>query len=134
MKLSSLAALLAGNLSATDFAAEIASEMAVLTRGIEEAGGVAPVLLTEDTDLVLDSAALSALRRLFADGRFTMCEVAYIADALQLSERVEFSGPEIAKNLAEFSAPEITGPLVVARALDIAGGGNRSRPELGVVA
>ena len=72
---------------------------------------------------MLDRAGLGVLCRLFAEGQLTASELAYTADALELSERVEFAGPDIASDLAECTDPEINGPLTVARALEIAGTG-----------
>jgi hypothetical protein len=123
MKLSSLANLLSEKLSASDYSAEIAVELAEHTRGLQKLGGTAPVKVTEDIDLLLDRAGLSVLCRLFADGQLTASALAYTADALELSERVEFAGPDIASDLAECTDPEINGPLTVARALEIAGTG-----------
>jgi hypothetical protein len=122
MKLSSLANLFAGSLSASDVASEIAGELAIHSRALETRGSVAPVQVAEDTDLFLDRAALGVLCRSFATGQLTAQELAYIADVLQLSERVEFSGEDIATDLAECTNPEINGPLSVARALEIAAG------------
>ena len=121
MRLSSLASLLSGKLSAPDFSAEIAGELTEHARSLQTLGGTAPVQVTEDTDLLLDRVGLGVLCRHFATGQLTAGELAYTADAMQLSERVEFTGPEIASDLAECTDPEINGPLTVARALEIAG-------------
>ena len=123
MKLSSLANLLSQKLSASEYSAEIAGELAEHTRGLEKPGGVAPVRVTEDIDLLLDRAGLGVLCRLFACGQLTAGELAYTADVLELAERVEFAGPDVANDLAECTDPEINGPLTVARALEIAGTG-----------
>ena len=123
MKLSSLANLLSGQLSAKDYSAEISGELAEHCRVLEKLGGVAPVRVTEDTDVLFNRAALGFLCRLFASGQLTASELAYTAEALQLSERVEFAGQDIASDLAECTDPEINGPLSVARALEIAGVG-----------
>lgn len=121
MRLSSLTSLLSGNLSAADYSTEIAGELAQHTRGLQKRGGTAPVQVTEDSDLLLDGAGLGVLCRLFASGQPTANELAYAADVLQLSQRVELAGPEVAGALAECTDPEINGPLTVARALEIAG-------------
>ena len=120
MKLSSIAKLQSGQMSVDEYSAEIAEELAVHSQGLELQGGVAPVLVTEDTDLVVDRAVLGALCKLFASGQLTAEELAYTADALQMADRVQFSGKDIAKDLAECTDPEINGPLTVARALEIA--------------
>ena len=123
MRLSSLANLLSAKLSASEFSAEIADELLVHTRGLEKLGGSAPVVVTADTALVLDRPGLSALCNLFASGQLSATELAYTADALQLSEHVEFADASIADDLAECTDPVINGPLTVARALEIAGNG-----------
>jgi hypothetical protein len=119
MKLSSLSNLLSGTMSATDYSAEIAGELAEHVQGLSKRGS-ARVVVTEDIDFVLDPAGLSALCRLFASGQITASELAYTADALELAERVEFSEPDIADDLAECTDPEINGPLTVSRALELA--------------
>ena len=120
MRLTSLVNLLSGAVSAADYSAEIALELAEHNRHLGQ-GGSALVLVTEDVDLVLDRAGLGVLCRLFASGQLTAGELAYTADALEMAERVEFAGPDIANDLAEFTDPEINGPLTVVRALQIAG-------------
>ena len=120
MRLSSLANLLSGAISPADYSAEIGAELVEHTRHLGR-GGSAQVLVSEDTDLVLDRAGLGVLCRLFASGQLTAGELAYTADALQLAKRVELAGPNIADDLAECTDPEINGPLTVARALQIAG-------------
>ena len=121
MKLSSIANLLTGTLPASDFSAEIADELSVHIRGLQGQGGSAPVVVNEDTDLSLDRFGLSALCRLFASGQLTAAELAYIADALQLSDCVAFADSSVADDLAECTDPAINGALSVARALEIAG-------------
>ena len=119
MKLSSLSDLLSGAMSATDYSAEIAGELAEHVQGLSKRGS-ARVMVTEDIDFVLGPTGLSALCRLFASGQITASELAYTADALELAERVEFSEPDIADGLAECTDPEINGPLTVSRALELA--------------
>jgi hypothetical protein len=68
----------------------------------------------------VDRALLGTLCRLFASGLLTAQELAYSADALQMADRVQFSGEDIASDLAECTDPDINGPLTVARALEIA--------------
>ena len=123
MKLSSLVKLLAGKLPPPEFSAEIADELSAHARGLQTLGGSAPVVLAEDTDVVLDRLSLGTLCRLFASGQLSEAELAYVADALQLSERVEFADLSVADDLAECTDPAISGPLTVARALEIAGNG-----------
>jgi hypothetical protein len=123
MKLSTLALLFSGQMSVEDFSAEIQGELAVHSRELAKLGGSAPVQVAEDADLIVDRASLGVLCRLFASGQLSASELAYTADVLQLSDRVDFASQDIATDLAECTDPEINGPLSVARALEIAGNG-----------
>jgi hypothetical protein len=123
MRLSSLANLLAGELPASEFSTEIAEELLVHTRGLQKLGGSAPVIVIPDTHLVLDRRGLAVLCRLFASGKLSSAELAYAADALQLSDHVEFVDASVAGDLAECTDPAVNGPLTIARALEIAGNG-----------
>ena len=118
-----LVKLLSGTMPVDDYSAEISAELAQHTQDLATVSRTAPVALTEDTDLTLDRAGLGVLCRLFASGKLTAAELAYTADALQMADRVEFSGPDIASDLAECSDSEVNGPLTVARALEIASNG-----------
>ncbi|MGN6280739.1 hypothetical protein [Frateuria sp.] len=124
MRLSSLAKLIAGQLAASDFSSEISEELSVYLRGLQKLGGSAPVVVSEDTDIVLGRVGLSVLCQLFASGQLSAEELAYTADALQLSGRVEFSDDSVADDLAECTDPVINGPFTVARALQIASSGD----------
>ena len=123
MKLSTLANLLSGKISAAEYSIHISEELAEHTRHLGR-GGSAPVLVTEDLDLLLDRSGLGVLCRLFAAGDLSAGELAYTADALQMAERVEVSGPDVAEDLDACTDPEINGPLSVERAMAIAGRGN----------
>ena len=123
MKLSSIANLISGSLSPSDYSSEISAELARHSLGLGS-GGSAPVAVNEDIDLVLDPQGLGALCRIFASGQLSASELAYTADALQLSDRVEFAGELVADHLAECTDPEINGPLTIARALEITGYGS----------
>ena len=123
MKLSSIAKLQSGQMSAAEYSAEIAGELAMHSQRLKLQGGVAPVQVAEDTDILVDRAMLGTLCRLFASGRLTAQELAYTADALQMADRVKLSDEDIAADLAECTDPEINGPLTVTRALEIANAG-----------
>ena len=61
--------------------------------------------------------------RLFASGQLDQSELAYIADAMQLAERVEFADSWVADAIAEFTDPAINGIFTVGRALELSGDG-----------
>jgi len=115
---------MSGQLPVSQFSAEIADELLVHSVALAKRGASAPVLVTEDTDLVLDRSGLAALCRLFASGRLSAVELAYTADALQLADRVAIPDPSVADDLADCTDPAINGPLSVTRALEIAGNGS----------
>ena len=120
MKLSSLAKLLSGELGATSYSLDLALELQAHRAGLGVCGGVAPVLVEEDADVVLDRAGLARLCTLFARGELTAPELAYTADILQMADRVDISDEEVATLLAECTDPEINGILTVDRAMQIA--------------
>jgi hypothetical protein len=121
MRLSTIASLLAGNLSYRECSAQIANELIEHVRGLQNFGGAAPVYVNEDADIVLDRSGLGVLCVAFASGDLTGSELAYIADVLTLAERVEFSGEDVRNDLEECTDPIVNGPMTVARALEIAG-------------
>ena len=57
---------------------------------------------------------------LFASGQLSAGALAYTADALLMADRVEYSDPDIADDLALCTDPEINGPLTTEQALEIA--------------
>jgi len=77
--------------------------------------------LCPSRNVTSDRDALALLCRLFAAGQISAIELAYTADVLQFSDRVDFSGEDVASDLAECTDPEKNGRLTVARALEIAG-------------
>src|SRR5690242_14515345 len=109
MKLSTLASLISGRTSAAEYSAGIAEELAEHVRHLRR-GASAPVKVTEDVDLLLDSAGLAVLCRYFANGNLTAEELAYTADALQLAERVDVSDAQVADDLDSCTDPEVNGP------------------------
>jgi hypothetical protein len=121
MKILAIAQLIAGALPVEAFSASMSDELSDHVLALRKGGASAPVQVTEDASLVLDRAGLAALCKLFAAGQLAAAELAYVADVLQLSERVVFADPSIADDLAECTDPEVNGPLSTERALAMAG-------------
>jgi len=121
MKLSSLAKLLKGEMSPAFYVVELESELAVHRAALRTKGSSAPVAVTEDAALKFGRPELAALCRLYASGALSAEQLAYTADVIQLSERVEISGESVASDLATCTDPEINGLLSPAEALAIAG-------------
>ena len=123
MKLSALDALLSREISAAAFSASIADELETYRRGLEEPGRSAPVCVIEDQTVAVTHEDTKLLCHLFANGQLGSSELAYIADAMQLAERVEFTDSWVADVVAEFTDPAINGTFTVARALELSGDG-----------
>jgi len=121
MKLSELNSLLSSKLSGLAFLHAIAAELAVHQRGLAARGQSAPAVVVEDRDILVSSESIKTLCHLFVDGQLNQQELAYIADAMQFGERVEFSDPAVADMVAELTDPEINGVFTKVRALQIIG-------------
>ena len=121
MKLSSLAAFLEGNLSAPAYRTEIAEELQRHLAGLRGPSRTAPVESAEDHDLRFGPSEFVRLCNFYASGQLSAEELAYTADILELSERVEFTDERVAHDLGLCTDPEINGPMSPARALALAG-------------
>lgn len=121
MKLSSLADLLDGKLSAAAYRAEIAEELERHLAGLRGPARVAPVESAEDRDLSFGPSEFVRLCNLYASGQLSAEELAYTADVIELSERVEFASESVAHDLGLCTDPEINGPMSAERALALAG-------------
>ena len=120
MKLSSLEALLEHRLSPTEFRDAITSDIAEYSENASTLGSVMPVRVTEDEDIVLSLENIRVLCDLFINKQLSSEELAFIADALQLSDRVDFDEgvPDLVDVMTD---PEINGPFTVDHARVILG-------------
>ena len=121
MKLSSLAGFLEGKHSAVAYRAEIAEELERHLAGLRGPARVAPVEAAEDRDLIFGPREFGRLCSLYASGQLSAEELAYAADVLELSERVEFASESVAHDLGLCTDPEINGPMSAERALALSG-------------
>jgi hypothetical protein len=119
MRLGSLADLLSGRLSGRAFALEVEEEMAAYRRGLRELGRSAPVVVIADEDVLVSLAGLKNLCRSCIAGELDLLELAYIGDAMLLSERVRFESPKVEAFAMEFSDPDVNGRFTPARAGEI---------------
>jgi hypothetical protein len=118
MKLSTLHRLLTRRLDVVDFRREIARDVSEYLERANITGSVVPVRVDEDQDVQISGQHIKTLCDLFVDGQLSEEELAYIADAMELSERVEF-GEGISDLVAEMTDPEINGSFTVGRAKEI---------------
>ena len=120
VKLSSLARVLSAGMPTADFVREIEPELAEYLGALAKRGGVAQVRVEQDHPLVFDHAGLATLCSRFAAGDLTTEQLAYVADAILLADRVTITGDDVLALLSECTDPGVNGPLTPQRALQIA--------------
>jgi hypothetical protein len=118
MKLSALHRLLENRLSVADFRQQVSRDMNEYLERAHIKGSVMPVPVDEDEDIAISGQHIRMLCGFFVGGQLTAEELAYIADAMELSERVQF-GEGISALVAEMTDPEVNGPFTVERAKEI---------------
>jgi len=118
MKLSSLEALLAERLSPVEFRKELAPDMTEYLKNASVKPSVMPVRVTEDRELHVSVARVKVLCEIFINRDLSPEQLAFVADALQLADGVDFD--EEARDLIdEMTDPEINGPFTIDRAKEI---------------
>ena len=122
VRLSDISELFAGRLSPATFRVRIADDVDERRKTLDawERGRVIPVRVTEDADVIVSSDSILVLCQHFVRGELSELELAYVADALQLAERVSFDGEAIADYVAELTDPEINGKFTIDRAREVA--------------
>jgi hypothetical protein len=115
MKLSAVFDLLSHKISAAAFRQSASVELAERRQVLRvfERGRVIPVRVTEDVDMRVTAESVVALCEYFERGELDAIEIAYIVDALQLSDRASFESEVTAEYLAMLTDPEINGELSV---------------------
>jgi len=103
-----------------DFTAGLSAGLAIHRRGLSRRGRSAPVQVTEDTEQIVTADGLKTLCELFIDGELSAEVLAYVADAMQPADRVDFTEDWIADVVAEFADPEVSGVFTRQRARTIA--------------
>lgn len=116
MKLSEIAGLLSDVADPRSFRDSNAADFAERRPLLEKRGSVVPVRVTEDVDIALSGRDVAKLCGHFIAGNLDAVELAYIADALQLSDRVSWENEDTAEYVAEFTDPEVNGPFTIERA------------------
>ncbi len=118
MNLSDISGLISGQLSPVSFRASNAEDFTERQKllGSNRLGGIVPVRVDEDKDIELTWQGLTALCRFLINGALGTVELAYVADALQLADRVTYADDAIRDYLDELTDPEVNGLFTVARA------------------
>ncbi|MBA3673951.1 MAG: hypothetical protein H0W75_03185 [Chitinophagaceae bacterium] len=89
----------------------IAQEVQNYTLNLQKLGFSAEVYLIEDMDFYFGKSKLKKLCSVFLDSLLSVDEIAYIADAILLSNSVTFENEEIRDILETFTDPAIQGKL-----------------------
>jgi len=121
MKLSTIEKLITGELSPADFRMETAKELFQYENLVKKVGSVIPIYCEEDIEFEVSINEVRKLCEFFLNDQLNARELAYIADALQLSENTILKGETIADLVAELTDSEINGPFTKARAREILG-------------
>ena len=111
MRLSHIKSTLNGELSFEELKVILSKEMTDYLSGRGEKGKSRPIYLDEDTGLFFGEDDLQILVKAFLNGSLNEYEINYIADAILLSNRVEFENEGVADRLGYLTDPEINGPL-----------------------
>jgi len=119
MKLSALREFLHGRLSAAQFLLGFGPQLQQYRQALSKKCSPASIQVTEDVDLAVGRAEVLFLCSQFTAGAIAREQLAYIADGLQLSDRVTFADEWVFDVVAEFTDPEINGPLTGERANEL---------------
>ncbi|MCF0048981.1 hypothetical protein LXM25_02860 [Dyadobacter sp. LJ53] len=101
------------------FAESIAAELGSYKKHFYTTGTTLPIHVTEDIYFTINLLVCQSLSRLYHDKILGQIELAYIVDALQLSEKVSFTDEETESILGEMTDPEINGDFTINRAAEI---------------
>ncbi len=116
VKLSDIANLLSDVAEPAAFRSANATDFEERRPLLAKRGSVVPVRVTEDADVAVSGREVAKLCNHFIAGQLDAVELAYVADALQLSDRVTMADEEASEYVAEFTDPEVNGPFTIERA------------------
>lgn len=95
------------NISLEQFKKEVELEIFEYKKGLEKKGSSTPIFLKEDIQsLLVKEEDVTFLCELFILGKLDKWQLNYIAEALLLSERIEFENNKIEDALLALSDPE----------------------------
>jgi hypothetical protein len=86
---------------------------------LSKVGSSVTIHAVEDTELEVGMTEVRELCRFFISESVSDLELAYIADAMQLCDCVNFGNEEVADYISEFTDPEINGVFTKQRAKQI---------------
>jgi len=119
MRLSEIKELLEGRLGATEFRASNATALLEYGELSKKRGAAISIRVEGDVDLLVTLEHVARACELRISEDLLPEELAYMADVLQLSDRVDFQSEELAQHISEFTDPEINGPFTSQQAKEI---------------
>ena len=122
MRLSQLFKLLAGEIQPEVFLDRFRLPLDEYTRGMNSVGSSVEIEVVEDRKLTIGPKEVKKLCELFVAQKLNSSQLAYIADALQLCESIDFTEEVVADIVEEFTDPEVNGPFTRERAQEVAAG------------
>ncbi len=123
MKLSNIKSVFLGNMSLDAFKSSMQDEMKEYILLKSKRRSSMPVYLIEDGALTIGEKELRVLCEAYLNKDLNEMELNYIADALLLSNKVEFEEDEIADRIGYLTDPEINGHLTDEIVLEIMSAG-----------
>ena len=98
---------------------ELEPELSAYRHGLSEVGRSVPVPVAEDSDVDIARPDVVFLCNAFLSGEVNSAELSFIADVIQLADRVSVADPWVADAVAECTDPEIQGEFTADRAREI---------------
>ncbi len=111
MKLSVIREYLEGARTSDALKNELKEDIVEYGARLKKRGGTVPIHLIQDTRISFGQKELSILAASFLAEHLTSLELGYIADALLLSDHVEFKSEKIFEALEQLTDAEINGEI-----------------------
>lgn len=119
MRLSEIKRLIEDHSFCNQFVGSIRAEWEPYKRNISKIGTSLNVYVSEDVPIVIDLAVCQSLATLYFEKKLDQAELAYIIDALQLSEGVLISDDQVEAILNEMNLSQMEGDFTLERAAAI---------------
>ncbi len=116
MRLSSLRRFLDSEIPAGVLISEVDAELSAIRYHLQELGRSIPIPVGEDCDVEISRADVAFLCGAFLRGEIDAVLLAFIADVIQLADRVSIVDPWVAEAVAECTDPQVQGEFTVDKA------------------
>jgi hypothetical protein len=119
MKLSTVKDFLEQTITIDELKKRISSEVAGFIQGNKKKGSSNPIYLDEDCNFLVLRQHAVLLLNFYTQNQFDENFIAYISDALLLSENVEFENEYLLETFEMLTDPEVNGKLTFLRANEL---------------